>query len=200
MVLEDRINAFAKLGDRLAALNEGEFDQLCSKIQNNNSWFTEENVKQAFSGLQLFLNKEELQKWISPYKLNPNSEQKTIGLMLAGNIPAVGFHDLLCVLITGNKAAVKLSSTDSESIKWLVENLIEIEPGFEDLVSYEEMLKNKDAYIATGSDNSSRYFDYYFGKYPHIIRKNRTSVAVLSGKESADDFFLWERISSSTSG
>lgn len=188
MLLKERINAFAKLGDRVSTLSGEEFEELSRRIKNNNSWFTQENVKEAFSGLQLFLKKESLEDWISPYKLNPDMEPKTIGLMLAGNIPAVGFHDLLCVLITGHRAAVKLSSTDSESIKWLVSTLMEIEPQFEELVTFEEMLKNKDAYIATGSDNSSRYFDYYFGKYPHIIRKNRTSVAVLNGEEKPEDF------------
>lgn len=188
MYLEERISALAKLGDRIGALSDEEFDKLYRRIENNNSWFTNDNVKEAFSALRTFLDKQALQEWVKPYGLEEVSERKDIGLMLAGNIPAVGFHDLLSVLISGHKASVKLSSTDSESIKWLVDELLSIEPGFSDQVSFEEMLKNKDAYIATGSDNSSRYFDYYFGKYPHIIRKNRTSVAVLNGDESEEDF------------
>lgn len=188
MLLEDRINAFAKLGDRIATLSDDKFEELYRKIKNNNSWFTKENVKNAFLGLQLFLDRKELKEWIIPYNLDSVRDKKTIGLMLAGNIPAVGFHDILCVLITGHKAAIKLSTTDSASIQWLVNSLIEIEPRFGELVSFEDMLRNKDAYIATGSDNSSRYFDYYFGKYPHIIRKNRTSVAVLKGDEKGADF------------
>lgn len=103
---------------------------------------------------------------------------------MAGNIPGVGFHDLMCVLLSGNIAVVKLSSSDSFFSKWLIDRLIQVEPQFEKYIQIEEMLKGMDAYIATGSDNSARYFNYYFGKYPSIIRANRTSVAILTGEES----------------
>ncbi|GAA0881074.1 hypothetical protein GCM10009119_40440 [Algoriphagus jejuensis] len=103
---------------------------------------------------------------------------------MAGNIPGVGFHDLMCVLISGNIAVAKLSSSDAFFIRWLIDKIIQLEPAFEELIQIEEMLKGMDAYIATGSDNSARYFNYYFGKYPSIIRANRTSVAVLNGGES----------------
>lgn len=106
---------------------------------------------------------------------------------MAGNIPAVGFHDLMTVLISGNKACVKLSSADEVLMKWILKSLISIEPRFEDLIEIEEMLKGKNAYIATGSNNSGRYFNYYFGKYPSIIRRNRTSIAVLSGNETTEE-------------
>jgi hypothetical protein len=107
--------------------------------------------------------------------------------MLSGNIPAVGFHDLLSVLISGHTACVKLSSQDAALPLWFIQELKKIEPRFSDRIQVEDMLKNKQAYIATGSDNSARYFNYYFGKYPHLIRSNRTSVAILQGDESKAD-------------
>ena len=107
--------------------------------------------------------------------------------MLSGNIPAVGFHDILSVLIAGHSASIKLSSQDAALPLWLIQELKRIEPRFSDRIQIEEMLKNKQAYIATGSDNSARYFNYYFGKYPHLIRSNRTSVAILQGNESTAD-------------
>jgi hypothetical protein len=187
MTLEERIQAFSLLGKEIRDLSEEEFENLAWKIENNNNWFTQDQTRAAFVALMDFLDQEKLKDWLLPYHIPTPEKPKTIGIMMAGNIPAVGFHDLLSVLISGNHAAVKLSSGDAVSIRWLVEKLIEIEPRFSGKVEFEEMLKGKDAYIATGSDNSARYFDYYFGKYPHIIRKNRTSVAVLRGDESQEE-------------
>jgi hypothetical protein len=113
-----------------------------------------------------------------------------VALVLAGNIPLVGFHDVLCVLISGHKVMIKLSSKDSVLIPYVLNHLTEIDPGFADKIEYVERLENFDAVIATGSDNSSRYFDFYFGKYPNIIRKNRTSIAVLNGFETEDELKL----------
>jgi hypothetical protein len=117
---------------------------------------------------------------------------------MAGNIPLVGFHDLLSTLIAGHTAVVKLSSKDTILMKYVIESLIEINPAFQDLIIEQEQLKNCDAYIATGSNNTGRYFEQYFGKYPHIIRKNKTSIAILNGQESkaeldllADDMLLY---------
>ncbi|EOZ95745.1 hypothetical protein A33Q_3107 [Indibacter alkaliphilus LW1] len=188
MFLEERIQAFASLGEKLKSLTNSEFEALAVKVGNNNNWFTTANVQAAISGISEYLERSKLEHWAKSYELDKVNNPKTIGIMMAGNIPAVGFHDLLCVLISGHKAAIKLSSSDTVSITWLVDKLLEIEPRFKSMVSFEEMLKNKDAYIATGSDNSARYFDYYFGKYPHIIRKNRTSLAVLDGREGREDF------------
>ena len=188
MQLQERINAFAQLGEVIRSISEDEFGDLSRRIQGKNNWFTEEDVKAALEGISLFLDKESLKNWLKPYHLKDQVSPKKVGILMAGNIPAVGFHDLLCVLISGHEAHVKLSSSDSVSIPWLVGKLLTIEPRFEGKVFFEEMLKGKDAYIATGSDNSARYFDYYFGKYPSIIRKNRTSVAVLRGDESREDF------------
>jgi len=118
---------------------------------------------------------------------NAKLKMRSIGLILAGNIPIVGFHDILCVLASGHKALIKLSSHDQKFIPYLLNKLIEIEPGFELQISYIDRLKDFDAVIATGSNNTSRYFDYYFSKVPHIIRKNRNSVAILNGEESKED-------------
>lgn len=188
MRLEQRILAFDQLGKKIKKLSQEEFEELAWRVENNNSWFTADHTKLALNGLIEFLNKSDLEKWIANYPFKEPLKAKEVGILMAGNIPAVGFHDLLCVLLTGHQAAVKLSASDSYFIKWLVKELIEIEPAFEKMISFEEMLKAKDAYIATGSDNSARYFEYYFGKYPSIIRKNRTSVGVLNGAETVGDF------------
>lgn len=188
MTLLERIKAFILLGKAILDLSKEEFDELTWKIENNNNWFTPEQSKIAFLAIAEMLKEDSIIDWIGSYELENEVEPKDIGILMAGNIPAVGFHDLLCVLIAGHHASVKLSSSDSFSIKWLVNKLIAIESRFGSQVSFEDMLKGKDAYIATGSDNSARYFNYYFGKYPHIIRKNRTSIAVLDGSESPEDF------------
>jgi len=106
---------------------------------------------------------------------------------MAGNIPLVGFHDWLCVFISGHKSLIKLSSKDQVLLKHLTDKMIEWNEEVKELVQFADMLKSCDAYIATGSNNSSRYFEYYFGKYPHIIRRNRTSIAILNGKETNED-------------
>ncbi len=188
MTLEERIDAFVKLGERIKMMGEEEFEILSSRVQNNNTWFNPEQTKNALKAIYVNLKKENLESWLKSYDLKPVIKKKSIGILMAGNVPAVGFHDLLCVLMVGHKACIKLSTSDQVLINWLIRELIELEPGFESLISVEEMLKAKDAYIATGSDNSARYFEYYFGKYPHIIRKNRTSVGILNGSEKPKDF------------
>lgn len=190
MKLPERIDAFARLGSLIKDTSEGELDDLCWKVENNNNWFSPEQTKYALNSLLAFLEKEVLTNWLASYSLPDVIEPKSIGILMAGNIPGVGFHDLISVLISGHRACIKLSSSDMVLINWLIEKLISIQPKFKSLISVEEMLKNKDAYIATGSDNSARYFEYYFGKYPNIIRKNRTSVGILDGKENEGDFKL----------
>jgi hypothetical protein len=185
--LKDRIEAFCQVGKNLVQLDREELDILIRRVQNQNSWFTETSIESALKGISKMLEPENLEHWLSAYLIPEKSIPKAVGILMAGNIPGVGFHDLLTVLISGNSASVKLSSGDSVFSRWLVEQLIQVEPRFEKLISIEEMLKGKDAYIATGSDNSARYFKYYFGKYPSIIRANRTSVAVLTGEESQED-------------
>lgn len=136
----------------------------------------------AVEGIQRFLKEQTLLAWTALYNL-PEAPRK-VALVMAGNIPLVGFHDLLSVLISGHTAMVKLSSKDTYLPRLLATTLIEIEPRFDDHIIFADRLKEFDAVIATGSDNSSRYFDYYFGKYPNIIRKNRTSIAILNGTET----------------
>jgi hypothetical protein len=185
--LSDRISAFIRLGNRISELESDEKQTLFQQAQNQNAWFTPQSLEQALKGIQVLLDAQALEKWVATYSFSETDQPQEIGLMLAGNIPVVGFHDILAVLIAGHSACIKLSSQDSALPLWLLTQLKAIEPRFSDRIHLEELLKNKQAYIATGSDNSARYFNYYFGKYPHLIRSNRTSVAILQGDESTAD-------------
>lgn len=184
---KQRIEAFTQLGDFMAVPDE-ELQELISSARQYNAWFTPESTAKAVAGIASMLNRDDLEKWLekSTYNLDPDQGQTmlSVGLILAGNIPLVGFHDIICVLAAGHKALIKLSSQDQKLIPFLLRKLTEIEPSFSSHIEYIERLKNFDAVIATGSNNTSRYFEYYFGSVPHIIRKNRNSVAVLSGEES----------------
>ncbi len=187
MNLNQRIAAFARLGDYLRNLPQDDFNRLTENAQQENPWFTPDNVQRALTAVSSYLYSDALYAWTQPYALN-SSTVKTIALILAGNIPLVGFHDWLCVLISGNRALIKYSHKDRQLTEHLVHKLIEFEPAFSDrIILTDGPVKNFDAVIATGSDNSARYFQYYFGKYPHIIRKNRVSVAVLSGNETPQE-------------
>lgn len=183
MTLQQRIQAFDQLGNHLEQFSNEAFQSLAESARLENPWFTEGNVKMALAGIQSFLKRDALIRWTSPYNLQP-SNPRTIALVMAGNIPLVGFHDFLSVLISGNRVQIKLSSKDSRLLKYLIKHLVWLEPGFEEYISIKERLENFDAIIATGSDNSARYFESYFGKYPNIIRKNRTSCAIITGGES----------------
>ncbi len=185
--LSDRISAFIRLGNLLSDLEGDEKFELFQQAQNQNAWFTPQSLDQALKGIQVLLDAEALEKWVANYSFSETDQPQQIGLMLAGNIPGVGFHDILAVLIAGHFACIKLSSQDTALPLWLLRQLKAIEPRFSERIFIEELLKNKQAYIATGSDNSARYFNYYFGKYPHLIRSNRTSVAILQGDESLAD-------------
>ncbi len=187
MNLPDRVSTFVQLGILINNLSENEKIELFWRAENKNSWFTPSSCQSALNGIALMMGEDKLNIWLSRYRMIESESPKSVGLMMAGNIPAVGVHDLMTVLISGNRACIKLSSADEVLMKWIIKSLISIEPRFKDYISVEEMLKGKDAYIATGSDNSSRYFNYYFGKYPSLIRRNRTSVAVLSGNESTQE-------------
>lgn len=183
MNLEQRIHAFSALGTRISNLNKTEREQIFQHASLTNGWFTSASVQSALDGIALFLNKETLQTWTSRYPTL--SSEKLVGIAMAGNIPLVGFHDLLCVLISGHKALVKLSSQDA-LIEVMIKWLIEIEPRFAEKIFIEERLNAAEAMIATGSDNTSRYFEYYFRTRPHIIRKNRSSCAVIMGEEPSE--------------
>lgn len=187
MNLHDRINAFVQLGNVILSLDELDKKELFAKAENKNSWFGGESCQASLDGIALMLQPDKLHKWLKNYNGFDPKNIKSIGIIMAGNIPGVGFHDLMVVLMSGHRACVKLSSADEVVMQWIIKTLIEIEPRIDNLIEIEEMLKSKDAYIATGSDNSSRYFSYYFGQYPSVIRRNRTSVAVLSGSETTQD-------------
>ncbi len=175
------IIALKKLSSLLKNPNQ-QLNNALERANYANAWFTQDEVKKSLLSLSEMLNDEDLESWLTTF--NVSDTPKKVGLILAGNIPLVGFHDVLCVLVTGNIAVIKLSSSDDKLLPVLLSELLNIEPKFEDRFVYAERLKDFDAIIATGSNNTSRYFDYYFGKVPNIIRKNRNSIAVLDGMES----------------
>ncbi|CAM3485151.1 acyl-CoA reductase [Sphingobacterium prati] len=182
MTKQQRINAFVKLGELLLRQPE-DLTQIIHLAQHKNPWYTIKNVEKALHVISSNLSVEKLNYWLQDY---PDLEStKTVGLILAGNIPLVGFHDILCVLISGFKAKIKLSSDDAGLTTYVLNRLKQIEPAFEASFEIVDKLKDFDLVIATGSNNTARYFDYYFGAKPHIIRRNRNSVAVITGKESA---------------
>lgn len=185
MNVMQRINALAKLGHWLRNLGDDEFQTLADEAARENPWFTKENVRLALAGVARYLEEDAMRAWVEPYRFS--TEPRRVALVMAGNIPLVGFHDFLAVLISGHTVVAKLSSKDTSLIRTFMTKLLEIEPGFQDSIVVAEQLRDFHAVIATGSDNTARYFEYYFGKYPHIIRKNRTSVAVLDGSESNED-------------
>ena len=163
------------------------FKDLLSLSQSHNGWFTPEQVYFAVESWAEALREDNLNKWLSAYDLS-EVKPKTVGLILAGNIPLVGFHDFLSVLITGHKVLVKASSNDQHLIAFLANYLISIEPKLSYYISFTDgKLENFDAIIATGSNNTARYFEFYFKDKLSIIRKNRNSVAVLNGNESHED-------------
>lgn len=185
--LAHRTSIFYALGQRLLSLSEVEKADLAFRAGSQNNWFTEKSVSQALKAWAKNLSRELLQAFTKGYRLSP-TQPKTIGLVMAGNIPLVGFHDLLTVLLAGHKALVKRSSQDGVLMQFLIEQIGDIEPSLAKRITLSERLKGVDAVIATGSDNSARYFKYYFAGLPHIIRQNRTSVGILSGDESAESF------------
>lgn len=181
MELSERINAFVQLGEQLYRLSDKDRELLQKKIRDQNPWFTSESVDLAMKGILSWLTKEQLENWASHY--HTTSNPKRIGIAMAGNIPMVGFHDFLCVLISGHQIKLKLSSSDSILIPFVFEKLTSIEPRLNGQVESVELLKNIDGLLATGSDNTARYFEYYFKDIPYIIRKNRSSCAILMGDE-----------------
>jgi hypothetical protein len=185
MQLQQRINAFSELGKFLSSATSAK-NEIIAAASIHNGWFTENNVSFALRSWGEALSESNITQWLSAYDI-PETRPKTVAIVMAGNIPLVGFHDFLCVLLTGNKVLVKLSSNDTKLLPFLAKKLVEFEPDYTEYIKFtEERLSGFDAVIATGSNNTSRYFDYYFGKYPNIIRKNRNSVAVLNGNETPE--------------
>jgi len=203
MTIEQRVEAFVKLGSYIQSSIDAqteESESLIIKAKVHNPWFYPRFTKYAFQSIAELLTEKSLEEWIAAYPSSFFEESSTkVGVIMAGNIPMVGFHDFLSVLISGKVFKGKLSSQDEHLLPFLAKKLIEIEPAFQSKIEFvPHLLKDFDAIIATGSNNSARYFDYYFGKYPHIIRRNRNSVAILTGNETdselerlADDVYLY---------
>jgi hypothetical protein len=202
--LQQKANALSQLGDYLIDYIVGQqnksnpilFNQFYDKTtkaiafaETKNHWFTEQNIKHAFNYWGSVLNQDHFNTWLFNYQINDNNIPKKVGVIMAGNIPMVGFHDLLCVYLSNHIFYGKLSSDDQILIPHLIEILKSIEPECANEIFFsEQFLKNMDAYIGTGSNNSARYFEYYFRDKPHIIRSNRNGIAVLNGNETAQDF------------
>ncbi|MEO6903068.1 MAG: acyl-CoA reductase [Bacteroidia bacterium] len=204
MNINRRINAFIQLGRFLKQFSEvnhqnqnfqeldvnNELSTLLSTVKVHNPWFTELNVLNSFAAIANNLEEDNLSNWIIPYiyHLNDNKTPCRVVVIMAGNIPMVGFNDLLCVLLSGNIFVGKLAADDKILLPYIAKKLIEIEPELSTFIEFTEgTIKNIEAVIATGSNNSARYFEYYFGKYPSIIRKNRNSVAILNNTETTEE-------------
>ncbi|MBU1718382.1 MAG: acyl-CoA reductase, partial [Bacteroidetes bacterium] len=153
----------------------------------NNPWFTEKSVKMAIGGIAHALEPSKVEKWLSDYEI-PVRNPKNIGVVMAGNVPLVGFHDFLSVLVAGHNLIAKTSSDDNDLLPVIGRIMTDYEPQLKNRIMFtDDRLMGFDAVIATGSNNTSRYFKHYFGKYPHIIRKSRNSLAVLTGTETPDE-------------
>ena len=190
MNLQQRLEILFQLGEYISAQSD-EWQQAKQRAQQKNNWFVDAFVETAASNIaQYFLQKDKLQRWADHYKLDDNIIPKKVGIIMAGNIPLVGFHDFLAVFLSGHNQIIKQSSKDDVLLKHLVDTMIGWNTDVASHVQFSEQLKDCDAYITTGSDNSARYFEYYFGRYPSIIRKNRTSVALLKGNETVDQLQL----------
>ena len=195
---EQRKVAFVDLGQYIEDLvnqhslksskKDSKFEDLLNLAKAENQWFTTENMIFALQQWSQSLQKDSLEQWLNNYDFPPVQNPKKVGIIMAGNIPLVGFHDFLSTLISGQHAVIKLSSNDKQLLPYLADELINIQPEFKSLITFEDnTLKDFDAVIATGSNNTARYFEYYFRNKPHIIRKNRNGVAILTGDESLKD-------------
>lgn len=189
MNTQERIDLLVRLKDYLVS-NDEELQGAKLFAQQKNPWFIQQFINLSIENIVTrFLEKNVLEQWLAKYKCN-NNDKKKVGIVMAGNIPLVGFHDFMCVFLSGHNAIIKPSSKDDVLIKHIVKKLSSWNSTVEDAIIIAENLKGCDAYITTGSNNSGRYFEYYFGKYPSIIRKNRTSVAVLDGTETEEELVL----------
>ncbi|HLL95781.1 MAG TPA: hypothetical protein VK404_12435 [Spirosoma sp.] len=190
MLQSERLQTFVALGDFLRSADaQSELADVVRQANYRNNWFTPENSLNALRAIaDEFLTADKLTAWLRPYTTDPGPAARTVGVVMAGNIPAVGFHDLLCVLLSGHRLLAKLSSQDFVLIHYLIQKLIDINPAFGEWIEEADRLNAADAFIATGSNNTARYFEYYFGRKPHLIRKNRSSVGLLMGDEGEEEF------------
>ena len=196
------IEAFKQLGRLLSEPEwiDATFGAAIEQQYRENSWLTPAFCRHALSAIGQMLAPDALETYYARYQYLAPAEDphRTVAVISAGNIPAAAFHDFFCILVSGNHYQGKLSSQDKHLLPVLAQELVKIEPRFAERIVFVEKVSGFDAIIATGSNNSARYFDYYFSKYPHILRKNRNSVAVLNGMESddelralADDIYLY---------
>jgi hypothetical protein len=187
MHLQERIHLLADLGLYMASEDEG-WKEVKQRAEQENGWFTQPFIALSINNIATaFLDEKKIAAWAKSYDLpEQNLSPKMLGLIMAGNIPMVGFHDFLGIFLCGHRQVIRTSSKDQALIRHILAYCLDKDERFGNYFSFGEMLKGCDAYIATGSNNSARYFDYYFAKYPHIIRRNRTSVAILTGKESKE--------------
>src|ERR1043165_9477895 len=182
--MEKRIEFLVELGKKLD--NTDNLQVILATAQGKNPWFVPEFTTAAFKAVATdMLSREKLVQWLKKYWLK--EVDRTVGLIFAGNIPLVGFHDFMCCYLTGCRMKIKLSSKDDALFPFVLNLLIEIDPSLKDKVELVDTIKNYDAIIATGSDNTNRYFEYYFRNHPKILRKNRNSVAILTGGESTEE-------------
>ncbi len=185
MTIQERIESLTYLQNILNDLEKEDLQNVIIKAYSENQWFTPEHVKAALNAINHhYLNKDELIKLANDYHLDDNVASKKIGLVLAGNIPLVGFHDILCTYLVGHIAMIKLSDKDKILITFLIDKLVEKYPRANHYFQWAEKLSDYDAAIATGSNTTARHFEYYFRHVPHLIRQNRNSIAVITGNES----------------
>lgn len=191
MKLQDRIELLYQLNVYLGE-NGSDLEEIKHRANRQNGWFVPDFIHLAIENIRKnFLVPDKPEAWANQYNIPERQvNPKTVGVTMAGNIPLVGFHDFLTIFLSGHKQRIKPSSKDELLIKHIVEILIGLDERVNDYISFSERLNGCEAYIATGSNNSARYFEYYFGKYPHIIRRNRTSAAVLTGNESPEELNL----------
>ncbi len=198
MLLNTAIESFHSLGEDIRnffetkAFRQEEWEQKLQIAELENPWFTQENIRLALRGILTWLDRDALNKWLSAY---PDLEFEsikllTIGVVMAGNIPLVGFHDFMCVLLSGNVLHAKLSQSDKVLLPFLANKLMEIEPEWKERIHFVEKLNNSpDAIIATGSNNTAKHFEYYFKNVPNIIRRNRNGIAILDGSETREELY-----------
>lgn len=190
MDLAERIAIMVQLGNYLMEDNE-ELRATKQKAFEKNKWFTEDFINYSLKSIsENYLDDEKLKNWVNYYHIDDNIVPISTGIVMAGNIPLVGFHDFLTVFITGHQQRIKFSDKDDVLLPFLIDKLKQWNAKVSSLIKISDMLKDCDAYIATGSNNSTRYFHHYFGKYPSVIRNNKTSVAVLTGNETEEQLSL----------